>query len=105
MVLALVIASGIYLASDWIAQIWIKADTLDLSTLIYCIGLMGVMIGLRWFAGLYRSGINGMEDQVWLSAANIMLISFKFIGVFENFYDDSIYGNVSTHYVNFAYEY
>ena len=78
--LALAIASGIHLASDWIAQVWIKADTLDLSTLIYCVSLMGVMIGLRWFAGLYRSGIYGIEDQVWLSAANIVLISFKFIG-------------------------
>ena len=29
----------------------------------------------------------------------------KFIGVFEHFYDDSIYKNVSTHYVNIAYEY
>jgi O-antigen/teichoic acid export membrane protein len=79
-VLALIIITGIYLASDWVAQVWIKADILDLSTLIYCIGLMGVMIGLRWFSALYRSGINGMEDQVWLSAANIVLISLKFIG-------------------------
>ena len=29
----------------------------------------------------------------------------KFIGVFEHFYDDSIYKNVSTHCVNLAYEY
>jgi colanic acid biosynthesis protein WcaH len=29
----------------------------------------------------------------------------KLIGVFEHFYDDSIYENVSTHYVNLAYEY
>ena len=29
----------------------------------------------------------------------------KFIGVFEHSYDDSIYENVSTHYVNLAYEY
>ena len=29
----------------------------------------------------------------------------KFIGVFEHFYDDSIFNNVSTHYVNLAYEY
>jgi len=28
-----------------------------------------------------------------------------FIGVFEHFYDDSIYQDVSTHYVNLAYEY
>ena len=29
----------------------------------------------------------------------------KFIGMFEHFYDDSMYENVSTHYVNIAYEY
>jgi len=29
----------------------------------------------------------------------------KFMGVFEHFYGDSIYKNVSTHYVNLAYEY
>jgi len=29
----------------------------------------------------------------------------KFIGVFEHFYDDSIYEDISTHYVNLAYEY
>jgi len=29
----------------------------------------------------------------------------KFIGVFELFYDDSIYKDVSTHYVSLAYEY
>jgi colanic acid biosynthesis protein WcaH len=29
----------------------------------------------------------------------------KFIGVFEHFYDDSIYNDVATHYVNLAYEY
>ena len=28
----------------------------------------------------------------------------KFIGVFEHFYDDSIFDSVSTHYVNLAYE-
>ena len=29
----------------------------------------------------------------------------KFIGVFEHFYNLSIYKNVSTHYINLAYEY
>lgn len=28
----------------------------------------------------------------------------KFIGVFEHFYDDSIYEDVLTHYINLAYE-
>jgi len=29
----------------------------------------------------------------------------KFIGVFEHFYEDSIFENTSTHYLNLAYEY
>ena len=28
----------------------------------------------------------------------------KFIGVFEHFYDDGIYEDISTHYINLAYE-
>jgi colanic acid biosynthesis protein WcaH len=36
---------------------------------------------------------------------NIELKSIpRFIGVFEHFYDDSIYQDVSTHYINLAYE-
>ena len=36
---------------------------------------------------------------------NIKLKSIpKFIGVFEHFYDDSVYRDVSTHYVNLTYE-
>ena len=78
--LAVCIVSIVYFSSDWIAQSWIKSEILEIQTLIYCVVLMGVMIGLRWFSGLYRSGINGLEDQVWLNSANIALTSLKFVG-------------------------
>lgn len=78
--LALCIIITIYGNSGWIAQSWIKAESLDTKVLTYCVVLMGIMIGLRWFTGLYRSGINGLEDQVWLNTANIVITSFKFIG-------------------------
>ena len=36
---------------------------------------------------------------------NIELKSIpKFLGVFEHFYNDGIYENISTHYINLAYE-
>lgn len=79
-VLALIIIACIYLASEWLTQAWVKAETLDSSAVIYSIKLMGLMIGLRWFASLYRSGINGMEDQVWLNVVYAFLLSLKFIG-------------------------
>ena len=80
LVLSIALAIGIFFASDWIAQSWIKAETLEIKTIAYCISLMGVIIGFRWISGLYRSGINGLEDQVWLNVANSVLISLKFIG-------------------------
>ena len=50
--------------------------------------------------------IDNAMARVVLNELNIELKSVpKFIGVFEHFYDDSIYKDVSTHYVNLAYEY
>ena len=50
--------------------------------------------------------INNAMARVALNELNIDLKSTpEFIGVFEHFYDDSMYENVSTHYVNLAYEY
>jgi len=52
---------------------------------------------------------NETIDNAMIRIAKIELnielkLTPKFIGVFEHFYDDSIYQDVSTHYVNLAYE-
>jgi len=53
-----------------------------------------------------NESIDNAMARVALNELNIELESIpKFIGVFEHFYDDSIYENVSTHYVDIAYEY
>jgi colanic acid biosynthesis protein WcaH len=50
--------------------------------------------------------IDNAMARVALNELNIYLKSTpEFIGVFKHFYDDSMYENVSTHYVNLAYEY
>jgi colanic acid biosynthesis protein WcaH len=50
--------------------------------------------------------INNAMARIALNELNIKLTyAPELIGVFEHFYDDSIYENVSTHYVNIAYEY
>ena len=49
--------------------------------------------------------INKAMIRIAKNELNIELnITPRFIGVFEHFYDDSIYQDVSTHYVNLAYE-
>ena len=53
-----------------------------------------------------NESIDNAMVRVALNELNIDLKSTpEFIGVFEHFYDNSLYENVSTHYVNIAYEY
>jgi len=56
---------------------------------------------------IYKNeSINNAMARIALNELNIKLESTpKFIGVFEHFYDESIYEALSTHYVNMAFEY
>lgn len=78
--LAVSVAFAILVASDGIAHHWIDNQILPKDTIASCIALMGITIALRLFSSLYRSGIGGLEDQVWLNAATILIISARFIG-------------------------
>lgn len=79
--LGVAIAIAIWIGSPLIAGSWLDVKMLSLSEVRYCISLMGVMIGLRWLTSLYRSGIQGMEHQVWLNVVNIVLTTVRYFGV------------------------
>lgn len=81
-ILAIVAMSGIWFASPLIAEKWLMLHTLSYYEVAYCISLMGVIIGLRWFASLYSSGINGMEEQVWLSGYSVVLATLRYVAVY-----------------------
>lgn len=78
--LALVAFTIVFASREWLAADWINAENLTIDTIAYCIALMGAMVGLRWFVGLYRSGITGLEDQVWFNIASIAMATLKFAG-------------------------
>lgn len=69
-----------YLSSDWLARSWLKSNTLSPENISYCITIMGLVIGLRLCSIIYRSGINGFEDQVWVNKASVIINSLKYIG-------------------------
>lgn len=60
-----------------IAQSWLKVTELDINDVAICIALMGVMLSMRWFSSLYKSGINGYEKQVWVNILNIIIITLR----------------------------
>lgn len=74
------IAIGIMLSSHWIAYHWLKIENLNYHEVSYCIVLMGLSICFRFFADLYRAGISGIEQQVWLNVASIFLSTAQYGG-------------------------
>ncbi len=80
--LTICIVVGVYCSSNWLGHSWIKSTVLNSETISYCINIMGLIIGLRFYSTIYRSGINGFEDQIWINKANVLVNSLKYIGSF-----------------------
>lgn len=68
------------LGSDWIAVHWLNAQELSTQTLIKCISLMGLVIALRLYSTLYKSGIQGLEQHAWLNIANVIIATLRYFG-------------------------
>lgn len=78
--MTLLSALGVYAASTWIAVQWLNAQELAPQTLVNCIDLMGVVIALRLYSTLYKSGIQGLEQHAWLNAVNILIATLRYFG-------------------------
>jgi|APTNR8051073442_1049403.scaffolds.fasta_scaffold03495_7 O-antigen/teichoic acid export membrane protein len=80
--LCIAVTSGmsLFLARQWISTDWLTVISLDPQLVAQCVGLMAVMVGLRWLASLYKSGINAFEQQVWMNLAEAIIVSLRFPG-------------------------
>jgi O-antigen/teichoic acid export membrane protein len=78
--LALLTALSIHFASGWIAHQWLQAEELSSATIVHCISLMGLMIGLKLYATLYKSGLQGLELHAWLNSANVIVATLRYFG-------------------------
>lgn len=78
--IALATGLAMTLASPLLAAHWFKVQSLDPAQVSQCLMLMGWMIGLRFFASIYRTTLNGMEAQVSLNAINVGFAVAKAVG-------------------------
>lgn len=79
--IGLVIALGLFFCSEWVATNWLQVEGLSQRNVYYSVMLMGMTIPLRWILSLYRSGLVGMEQHVWLNVFNIVFSTLKAFGV------------------------
>lgn len=78
--IALTASLSLFFSRNWIAHEWLNIKELDFSLVSTCIGLMAVIIGIRWLAALHRSGINAYEQQVWMNIVDVILVTLRFPG-------------------------
>jgi len=78
--LAVLAVLSIHLGSGWIANQWLHAQELSTTTIVQCISLMGLMVGLKLYATLYKSGLQGLELHAWLNGANILIATLRYFG-------------------------
>lgn len=71
---------AMYAGSEWIAVHWLNAQELSTQTVVQCIALMGIVIALRLFSTLYKSGIQGLEQHAWLNIANVIIATLRYFG-------------------------
>ncbi len=81
-IINLILIFLIKFGSYWIAHHWLKVSGIDYSEVITCITIIGIMISCRFYADLYRAGITGMEEQVWLNSISIILITLQYGGAY-----------------------
>lgn len=80
-VIAVLGGGTLFLSDDYIALHWLNLDNLEIEEVLFCLQVMAICVALRWMTGLYRGVISGFERIVWLSVANSIIATLRFLGV------------------------
>lgn len=78
--LAMAVAATLTLGAGWLAAHWLQVDQLPVATVAGALSLLGAVVALRFCEGLYRSGIMGLQQQVWLNGATIVFALLRSVG-------------------------
>jgi len=78
--IALLIAGGVALGSNWIASSWLKAEALPLEVVAQAFAIMGLVTALRFAESIYRSSIVGLQRQVLFNVVNSALATLRGLG-------------------------
>lgn len=70
----------IWAASGWLASDWLQPGALPVSSVADAIGLMGIVIALRFVEGIYRGALMGLQRQVFFNAFNALNATLRAAG-------------------------
>ena len=68
------------LARDWFSSVWLNVESLSSEDVQLAVMLMLFAALVRFQGSLYRSGIMGLEQQVFVNVLDVIFVSLRFLG-------------------------
>jgi O-antigen/teichoic acid export membrane protein len=82
---SLVAGIVILLLNHRISTQWLRVDSLPILDVEVAVGIMGIIVPLRWALGLYRGIVVGFERMTWLATYGTIMTTVRFVGVLAVF--------------------
>lgn len=79
-VIAVLIASGIGLSANWMANSWVQAESLPSDVVEQAFVVMGIVTAIRFMESVYRSSIVGLQRQVLFNLVNSTMATLRGLG-------------------------
>jgi O-antigen/teichoic acid export membrane protein len=80
LIIIVILSLTIYLSSDWLATSWLQTTKASDQIISDSIKIISIVIGLRFFEGIYRSVIVGLQKLVLFNIVNCTLATIRSVG-------------------------
>lgn len=78
--MAVLMMLGVGLSATWLANSWLRVESLPISIVAQSFVIMGVVTALRFIEGIYRSSIVGLQRQVLLNILVGVMSTIRSLG-------------------------
>lgn len=75
----LILSIGV-IASNWVAHHWLQVRNIPINVIAQVLFIMVLVVALRFFEGIYRSSMVGLQKQVTLNVAGSVLATLRWAG-------------------------
>nr|NJM01497.1 oligosaccharide flippase family protein [Desulfobacula sp.] len=78
--IAMLMMGGVAASANWLASSWLQTEALPISVVAQSFIVMGAVATLRFFEGIYRSSIIGLQRQVLFNIINSTMATLRGLG-------------------------
>ena len=77
-----IVFSIVHINRQMIVAEWLDVNIVNITLFTEITSIIGFIVALRLFSSFLRSGINGIEDQVWLNKFLVLVNTYRYAGVY-----------------------